>query len=142
MKTLVKLTACLLIVLLAACTKEKVEADKPLAGTWQLNAAYTDPGDGSGKYVPVSNPGNNKLTFKSDGKLEVSGLNNSDNFLLYFSAYSTYTVKDSTTLVFKKQTGTDSQNFIYKIEGDMLTLSPAGPLMCIEGCGVRFIKED
>lgn len=145
MKTSAKLAALAIIIFMAACTKQQGETPKAkasLIGTWQLNASYISPGDGSGTYQPVANPGNNSINLKANGTIEVSGLSDADNFLLYFSQYDSYTVKDSITLVFKRTADTTTQNFLYKIEGDKLSLSPAGPLMCIEGCGVRFKKVD
>jgi hypothetical protein len=142
MKTLTKLSACIIIVLLAACTKKQEIINTSLVGTWRLDATYMDPGNGGGTYQPVANPGNNGISLSANGTIKVSGLNDSDNFLLYFSQYQSYTIKDSVTLVFKKQAGTAPQNFLYKIEGNKLTLSPAGPIMCIEGCGIRFKKVE
>jgi hypothetical protein len=144
MKTLTKLLACIIILLTTACTKkqEVVLINVPLTGTWELNATYADPGNGSGTYHTVTAPGNNSLTLSPNGKLEVSGLDDSENFLLHFSQYKSFTIQDSVTLVFKEQTSTTPQKFIYKVEGDKLTLIPAGPVMCIEGCGIRFKKVD
>ena len=140
MKTLIKLSACITIVLLAACTKKQEVVNTSLTGNWKLEATYMDPGDGSGKYVTASNPNNSGINLKANGAIEVKGLNDPGQFLLYFSQYENYTIKDSTTLIFKKKADATTQNFMYKIEGDKLSLSPAGPLMCIEGCGVRFKK--
>lgn len=143
MKTLTKLFACIIILLMAACTKmqEIVITNASLTGTWKLNATYMDPGNGSGTYVPAVNPGNNSITLNPNGSLEVSGLADTNNFLLYFAQYNSFTIKDSVTLVFKKQVDATTQNFIYKIEGNKLSLIPAGPVMCIEGCGIRFQKD-
>lgn len=141
MKTLYKVVLFGIILFSAACSKEsRFLVNTSLTGKWQLNATYMDPGDGSGTYRPVANPGNNSINLKENGAIEVTGLNAQDNFLLYFSQYKSYATKDSTTLVFKKQGDTTAQKFIYKIEGDKLTLLPAGPIMCFEGCGVRFQK--
>ena len=142
MKILTKLSACLIILLAAACTKmqDVVLINTPLTGTWKLNATYMDPGSGNGTYRPVDNPGNNSITLKTNGALEVSGLDDSENFLLHFSQYKSFTIQDSVTLIFKEQANNKTQKFIYKIEGDKLSLIPAGPVMCIEGCGIRFKK--
>jgi hypothetical protein len=141
MKTLAKLAALAIILFMVACTKEsKFLVNTSLQGKWKLSAIYSDPGDGSGTYHSVATTGEHSITLKSDGTLEVTGLNNADNFLQYFSQYKSYTQRDSTTLVFKTQAGITTQTFIYKIEGDKLTLMPAGPVMCIEGCGTRFEK--
>ncbi|TFF38861.1 hypothetical protein [Mucilaginibacter psychrotolerans] len=142
MKTLAKLSACIIILFAAACTKmqEVVLINQPLTGTWKLNATYMDPGDGSGTYHPVTAAGNNSITLKTNGELEISGLDDTENFLLHFSQYKSFTIQDSVTLVFKEHANNNTQKFIYKIEGDKLSLIPAGPVMCIEGCGVRFVK--
>jgi hypothetical protein len=33
------------------------------------------------------------------------------------------------------------QNYSYNISTDTLTLSPSGPIICIEGCAIRFVKQ-
>ncbi|OOQ58152.1 lipocalin family protein [Mucilaginibacter pedocola] len=143
MKTITKLSACIFFLFAAACTKmqEVVLTNASIAGTWKLDATYADPGDGSGTYHPVTIATTNTITFKPDGKIETVGLDDSENFLMHFSQYTTFAIKDSTTLIFKEPTDTTSQKYLYKIEGDKLTLIPAGPVMCIEGCGTRFQKQ-
>ncbi|RWY47966.1 lipocalin family protein [Mucilaginibacter gilvus] len=133
MKTIVKLTAVALILLIAACGKEsKFLVNTSLQGKWKLSATYADPGDGSGKYLPVSASNTEYVQFKTDGTLAGTA----------FVNYESYAEKDSVTLIFTATDHITKQNFRYSIKGNELTMSPAGPIMCIEGCGERFTKID
>lgn len=116
---------------MVSCSKDKAKliVDETLSGTWKLSASYADIGNGQGKWTPVSEHSASLVTFKDNGVLEGNA----------FSDYSTYSVKDSVTLTFFKKDKTE-QNYRFKIGNGELTMSPAGPIMCIEGCGSKFVK--
>ena len=106
---------------------EKTESTA-LTGKWKLTANLADPGDGKATWQPAEGkPG--YAVF--DGKGKLSGE--------VFTEYITYSVKDSTMLVFKTKDGV-IQNYRYQLRKDTLQMSPAGPIMCREACGMRFIK--
>ncbi|HWW42395.1 lipocalin family protein [Pedobacter sp.] len=125
------LVSCLF--LMVSCSKDnaKLVVDDTLQGTWKLSASYADIGNGQGKWMPVSEHSASLylVTFKDNGVLEGNA----------YSDYSTYSVKDSVTLTFFKKDKTE-QNYRFKISNGELTMSPAGPIMCIEGCGSKFVK--
>ena len=115
------------ILFFTACGKESVK-NATLAGKWKLVESLIDPGDGSGKWLPVT--ASTYLELKADGT--TSGTT--------FPTYVSYVVKDSVKLTF---TLTDKtiQNYRYKISHDTLSMSPDGPSRCIEACGIRFKKQ-
>lgn len=101
-----------------------------LVGTWRLSETLADPGDGSGRWRPVSEEGGEKIVeFKQDGKLGGTA----------FHDFKQYVIKDSITVTFSKE-NKEIQNYSYKIDDGTLTMSPAGPIQCIEACGIRFVK--
>lgn len=136
-KTLTTTTIIAVIVLTYACNKEKTTtADKPatpkvsLTGKWKLTETFLDPGNGSGTWQPVGNKGDySYIQFNQNGKLESN----------FYTGYETYGLKDSTILIFTKS-DSSKQNYKYTITGSTLSMSPAGPMICFEGCGQRFIK--
>lgn len=131
--SLLKLLLVSCLFLMASCSKDKAKlvVDDTLTGTWKLSASYADIGNGQGKWAPVSDHSAalNLVTFKDGGVLEGNA----------YSDYSTYSVKDSVTLTFFKKDKTE-QNYRFKISNGELTMSPAGPIRCFEGCGSKFVK--
>jgi hypothetical protein len=58
-----------------------------------------------------------------------------------FADFNQYVIKDSVTIMLTKADKTQYENYRYKIKGDSLTMSPNGPVYCIEGCAMQFIKD-
>jgi len=128
------------ILLTSSCVKE-LAADSPtvkgktaaknnvaLTGKWKLVESLLDPGDGSGKWLPVTT----STTFELNTDGTTSGTT--------FTDYVSYAVTDSVTLAFKRADAT-IQNYLFVISNDTLSMSPNGPIRCIEGCGIKFKKE-
>jgi hypothetical protein len=114
-------------VFVLSCNKEK-DGPQTLIGKWKLfSSSYSEGGPMITKRAPTDNK--YYVQFNSDGRLEGTS----------FAEYKTYSVKDSVTLVFKKSDNV-IQNYAYIIKGNTLTLGPAGPIYCIEGCSSTFIK--
>ena len=136
MKIFTKILVLAAVVFFAACSKGNMEiidvyADPSvLTGRWKLSETMASPGDGSQEWKKVSKDLNDYIVFGEDGKLSGNA----------FADYSTYAVKDSITLTFTKADGITYQNYSYKLQGGALNMSPAGPIMCIEACGIRFKK--
>ena len=125
--------ACLLLIaatlLVAACGKESVKGgNATLAGKWKLVESLNDPGDGSGKWLPVTT--STQLQLNTNGTMGGT----------IFPNYVSYTIKDSVTLTFSQADKT-IQNYRYKISHDTLSMSPDGPIRCYEPCGIRFKKQ-
>ena len=124
------------VVLFAACSKDNMEIidvygdPSVLNGKWKLSETLADPGDGSGEWKKVSRETNSYIVFKEDGSLSGDA----------FADYTTYAVQDSIILKFTKADGVTFQNYGYKLQNRALSLSPAGPIRCIEACGIRFKK--
>ena len=138
MRTYTKMLVFLAVVIFAACSKNNMDIidvfgnPAVLTGKWKLSETLADPGDGSGQWRKVTIESNEYIIFGADGKLSGNA----------FKDYSTYVVQDSTTLKFTKPDGVTYQNYSFKLQGGALSMSPAGPIMCIEACGIRFKKVD
>jgi hypothetical protein len=121
------LTAAILFT--AACGKEGVKSgNATLAGKWKLVESLADPGDGSGKWLPVTT--STQLLLNANGTTGGTA----------FPNYVSYAIKDSVTLTFSQSDKT-IQNYRYKISHDTLSMSPDGPIRCFEPCGIRFKKQ-
>lgn len=114
---------------LITCKKDNSGTDNTLTGKWKLSETYADPGDGSGKYLPVAKTNTAYVIFNTNGTLTGTAFPNDVS----------YAVKDSVTLAFTSKTN-EVENYTYKITNGVLQMSPAGPYFCIEGCGQRFSK--
>lgn len=129
MKSLIYTLLLLFGLFLITCKKDNSTADKTLTGKWKLSETYADPGDGSGKYLPVAKTNTAYVIFNNNGTLTGSAFPNDVS----------YAIKDSVTLAITSKTN-EVENYTYKITSGVLQMSPAGPYFCIEGCGQRFIK--
>lgn len=136
MKKLTLFLAVAICAFFAACKKnDTVKLNTPLTGTWKLASRFISPGSlGSWNDVPQGEVPT-YITFSGNGTL-TSTLSTST----LFGEYANYAIKDSVTLKLTKNNSNDFQDFGYQIRKDTLEMSPAGPIMCIEGCAVRFIK--
>lgn len=129
MKYLAYSLIIVIFLFVSACKKEhSPKGTATLTGKWKLVESLSDPGDGSGKWLPVAT----HTTFELKDNGTVSGT--------AFPTYVTYILKDSVTITFK-QADTVIQNYRYHISQDTLSMSPDGPIRCYEACGIRFKKE-
>ena len=129
MKRFTYLLPVAIILFALACRKDGVKAgNATLTGKWHLVQSLNDPGDGSGKWLPVSN--STGLDLNADGTMGGTT----------FPTYISYIIKDSVTLTFSQADRT-IQNYRYKISHDTLSMSPDGPIRCYEACGIRFKKR-
>ncbi|NEU07608.1 hypothetical protein GZH53_04710 [Flavihumibacter sp. R14] len=137
MKIYTKLLVIATTLIFAACSKENGEIidvfgdPGVLVGKWKLSETLNDPGDGSGEWRKVKGT-DYYIAFKANG--EVSG-----NAL---PGYAVYSVRDSTVITFTKADGITYQNYSYQLKDGKLNMSPAGPIMCIEACGSRYVKVE
>ena len=121
-----------LTILIVAC--KKTESSKNgLESTWLLKKSYSDPGDGSGKYVDVPKNSNYTLLFTSDGLV----ISNTSFFNL--NLLKSYTVIDSNKIefTFNEISSQSKVVYNYQLKADTLTLNP----LCIEGCGLKFTRK-
>ncbi|HUH34063.1 MAG TPA: hypothetical protein VLZ28_08915 [Daejeonella sp.] len=138
MKIFTKILVLAAVLFFAACSKANMDIvdvfgdPAVLMGKWKLSETLADPGDGSGQWRKVSRGTDDYIVFGIDGKLSGNA----------FKEYSTYAVQDSVTLQFKKADGVTYQNYRFQLQGGALSMSPAGPIMCIEACGIRFKKVE
>ncbi len=120
------------ITTITACDKNNApNPQTQLVGKWKLSSYYSSTG-GPGVWKDAQQAQQTLLEFKSDGTL---GGND------FATAYSTYAVKDSATIVLTKKNSKETQNYKFAIENRFLTLSPAGPTYCIEGCATRYARQ-
>ena len=121
-----------LTIFIVAC--KKTESSKNgLESTWLLKKSYSDPGDGSGKYVDVPKNSNYTLLFTSDGLV----ISNTSFFNL--NLLKSYTVIDSNKIefTFNEISSQSKVVYNYQLKADTLTLNP----LCIEGCGLKFTRK-
>ena len=117
------------MIFFASCKKDGHVANATLTGKWKLAASLLDPGDGSGKWMPVPASAVAYVQFSSDGKLTGTA----------FPGEVSYVVKDSVTLTFTSKDNV-LQNYRYSIKIDTMTMSPDGPIRCYEACGTKYVK--
>ncbi len=132
MKKTFKLLLLSTILFTISCSKSKdklVLDEKLTGGRWKLSESLNDPGSGTAKWAPVSANPVYYVSFKDNGQMEGN----------MYPDYTSYTLKDSVTLSFIKK-DKSIQNYRYKIDKGVLSMSPAGPIMCIEACGTRYVK--
>jgi hypothetical protein len=129
MKYLITTLLVAIIIQISACKKNndvKV-ADQNLTGKWQLSRNLLSSG-GPTYWVKATNV--DYALFNTNGTLGGTA----------FGDFKRYTVKDSVTLTLTNADKTQYENYRYRIKGDSLTMAPAGPVVCIEGCAVQFVK--
>jgi hypothetical protein len=130
MKTYILALALLITLFAGACKKDNIATGTTLTGKWKVTGHFISAG-GPMYYVPATvKEDYDYATFNANGTVEGTT----------FKDYPTYKLKDSITITFTKADNTTYQNYRYKIQGDSLTMSPAGPIMCIEGCSIIFHK--
>lgn len=130
MKNAIKLLSIVLMLFFAACDKEDTKLDRnTLPGKWKLSESWASGGSGKVDWKPVKKQV--VVEFKEDGSLAGNA----------FEGYVSYVIKDSETLVLLKADKTE-QKYTYSLADGKLTMSPAGPIYCIEGCGDRYIKTN
>lgn len=111
-----------------SCKKDKAKSEAvEIYGKWKLTETMSDPGDGSGKYMKVT--GEPKyLSFNKDGKLKGDALS-----LETFR----YRILDSARVEILYNVYLPPTIFTYKLTSKTLSLHPP----CIEGCGLRFVRQ-
>ncbi len=120
-----------ILALVSSCKKDNVpviEKTTPLTGKWKLNAIFLGIGPPP-TWRPVTAGDNYTVVFNTSGSL---GGN-------YYAQYYSYKVKDS-LLTFNSAADGEAR-LLYTIRHDTLIMTPAPPMMCVEGCAVRFIKQ-
>jgi hypothetical protein len=127
MKSSIKFFSVVLLILFTACTKEDVKLDtSTLPGKWKLSESYISNG-------AIGTWEQSKATvvveFKVDGSLAGNA----------YPQYASYSIKDASTITLLRADKTE-QNYAYQLKDGLLTMSPSGPITCIEGCADRFKK--
>lgn len=95
-----------------------------IIGTWKLTESLADPGDGSGKYKPVTGP-TKYMTFDANGKVTGDANPNVTSYKILDYEKIEFTTLQNSSITYR-----------YKIIGNQLELNPP----CIEGCGLKFIR--
>lgn len=131
MKKGLSITTLILPILLICCSKSSETANpnnSALIGKWILVGALADPGDGSGKWIPVNNS-NSYLQFNADNSIK-------SNTYSEFGGLIKYETKNDSLVSFIYANG-NIVSLFYEINKDSLTLSGG----CIEACGSKFIRQ-
>lgn len=112
----------------ASCKKNAPVINDSIIGKWKLAAALSDPGDGSGKWIPT-NPFNPiYLQFNADGTLT--------NTPTTINDWDHYHITSDTTIIFSW--GAQSFNMKYEFTPNLLTIYP----LCIEPCGIKYVPAN
>ena len=122
------LAFCLAVTVSSGCKKSEERVTGPLTGTWKLNANYMSPG-GPGVWTVV--PGSDK----SYMQFFASGIFKSN----MFNGYQIYTFKETEFTI--QSNDNVAFTFSYEIKHDTLIINQFKPAACIDGCGIRFIKQ-
>ncbi|MDB5135729.1 MAG: hypothetical protein JWP37_2332 [Mucilaginibacter sp.] len=128
-----KYFACFLSALVilgtSACKKDSgAKGNTTLQGKWKVIGSMISSG-GPMYFVPDN--GNHYAQFNTDGTITGSA----------FPDEVYYKIKDSITITMTKADKITYEDYYYKIKQDSLTLGPAGPIVCIEGCSIKLIKD-
>lgn len=128
MKHLITLLIGIVIIQNLGCKKENTSAaSESLNGKWKIARRFISTG-GPGQWVEANS--NDYIIFNSNGK--VSGT--------VYPQFTRYVLKDSVTMTLKNADNSQYENYKYKIKDSLLNMSPAGPIMCTEGCTDQFVK--
>jgi hypothetical protein len=118
MKTKV-LLGLLIMGLIAACTnKQGAVPNASLTGKWKYTGSRQS-NAGPQYWVPATNS-SDYLQLNANGTMQWTPGNE----------YKKYTLTDSVTVTMMHADGSNYQNYYYKIKGDLLSISPSGPIMC------------
>jgi len=135
MKYLACFLSALVILSTSACKKDggtananALKANAILQGKWKVIGNMISSG-GPMYFVPDN--GNHYVEFNANGAMSGPA----------FPDFTHYAIKDSVTLNMTKTDKTTYENYYFTIKIDTLTLSPTGPLVCVEGCDVKLVKE-
>lgn len=135
MKYLAGFLSALVILSTSACKKDGgtssanvSKANAILQGKWKVIGNMISAG-GPMYFVPDN--GNDYIEFNTNGVMDGPA----------FPGFTYFAVKDSVTLYMTKTDKTTYENYYFTIKTDTLTLSPKGPLVCVEGCAVKLVKE-
>jgi hypothetical protein len=126
----------LTILIISACKNTAIVS--PLIGKWRVVGYYSSIG-GPPVYNAVGKDDKGYVQFNENGIMHSN----------VYDDYASYSIKDYRTITI---TNDDSKpNYYathqyktyylaYVIKNDTLTMSPAGPVVCIEGCATRFVR--
>ena len=102
-----------------------------MVGSWQLTAAWLDPGDGSGDFQPVTN--GSILNFSSDGETVTTSTSfcNATN-------QDTATYSEAEGTITLQQCGNFTPYIIYfeMVDSELILSYP-----CIEACQYKYSKQ-
>lgn len=126
----------LLVILFIGCRQDLDETN--IIGTWKLSAQLMDPGDGSGKFLPVNS--SRTVTFRNDGtyisngsfcNMNIEANQNTDGNYIYSSREKKLTPKCFTIGLLLPTV------LSINIENGNLIISNYG---CDEPCAQKFTK--
>lgn len=106
--------------------KKSATSETEIYGKWKLIETLADPGDGSGKYMPVEGAAKYVLLEES-GKISGEAFPEAISFRIVDSIRLEITFKDRKEPI----------SYWYKHSGDILNINPP----CIEACGNRFRRD-
>lgn len=120
---------------LCSCSSNTVEevTDNPMVGTWKLVEIYSDPGDGSGTFLPVES--DKTLNFDSKGGFVCAGTLCNPSWESVGTSKGTYSVSEQTIRPDNCENPTELP---YELDGNYLIIS----FFCIEGCGEKYLRMD
>ncbi|MFT3918028.1 hypothetical protein [Cloacibacterium sp.] len=122
--------------LLLSC-RENID-ETTITGTWKLTEQLVDPGDGSGKFTPVSS--NKTVTFVTNGTYTSNGSFCSINTDSNQNTNGNYTYTNSE----KSMTPLNCNTTLFSVEKLSIEIQNGNLIIsnfgCIEPCAQKFVK--
>lgn len=109
--------------------KKTLVTNTSIMGRWTLVETLTDPGDDSGKWMPINTPHYYFIKFDSGDSIE-SNLSRGNG-----EAFKYKILTDSTLYLIYGES--DTVSYSYAINSNFLTLEGG----CYERCGIKFKKD-
>lgn len=124
----------MLALVFTACDNINPESSEELLGTWQLTEVLADPGDGSGRYQPVTSDRTLEFfangTYRSNENICPTGISTAT------TSQGTVNLTDSTLTVEGCRFNDADMKLGFEVdEGTLYLLLP-----CIEPCGQKYVK--
>lgn len=130
-----KLLVLFLPLLFLNCDKEPDVNASKVTGQWLLVATLQDPGDGSGKFIPVNEK--RQLHFKADGTLRTYNQSFCNSSASAENAVNTYTYSEEANTITISDCGIISSTINYELKDGLLYVYYP---RCIEACALKFRK--
>jgi hypothetical protein len=119
------------ILFISACKNTNIVS--PLVGKWRVAGYYISSG-GPLVYTAVAKDDKGYVQFNENAIMRSN----------VYEDYALYSIKDDRIITVTNNDSKPHQyktySLSYRFKNDTLTMSPAGPIFCFEGCATSFVK--